>query len=155
AEADGARNALVQSGFAYHEVELRANPETASDAIADESPGVLANIERFFASLFSTSGSSLNEPIAERYTDAVRRGAVLVAIDSATDAHTELAHNMLMRLGARDVSERVRVEPPPRDAGETAQARREHSMLDELGLGAPAAVPTAAQPPNEALRAME
>lgn len=156
AEADGARNALVQSGFAYHEVELRANPETASDAIADESPGVLANIERFFSSLFSTSGSSLNEPIAERYTDAVRRGAVLVAVDATSDAHTELAHNMLMRLGARDVSERARFEPPPpRDAGETAQARREHSMLDELGLGTPAAVPTAAQPPNEALRAME
>ena len=37
AEADGARNALVQSGFAYHEVELRANPETASDAIAKRS----------------------------------------------------------------------------------------------------------------------
>jgi hypothetical protein len=63
---------------------------------------------------------------------------------------------MLMRLGAHDVSERARVEPPPpRDTGETAQARREHSLLDELGLGAPAAVPTAAQPPNEALRAME
>jgi hypothetical protein len=156
AEADGARNALVQSGFAYHEVELRANPETASDAIADESPGVLANIERFFSSLFATSGSSLNEPIAERYTDAVRRGAVLVAVDAATDAHTELAHNMLMRLGARDVSERSRIEPTPlRDAGGAQQARREHSMLDELGLGTPAAVPTAAQPPNEALRAME
>jgi hypothetical protein len=155
AEADGARNALVQSGFAYHEVELRANPETASDAIADESPGVLANIERFFSSLFSTSGSSLNEPIAERYTDAVRGGAVLVAVDAASDAHTELAHNMLVRLGARDVSERARIEPPTRHAGEAEQVRREHSMLDELGLGAPAAVPTAAQPPNEALRAME
>ena len=156
AEADGARNALVQSGFAYHEVELRANPETASDAIADESPGVLANIERFFSSLFSTSGSSLNEPIAARYTDAVRRGAVLVAVEAASDAHTELAHNMLVRLGAHDVSERARIDPPPpRDAGEAAQARREHSMLDELGLGTPAAVPTAAQPPNEALRAME
>jgi len=155
AEADGARNALVQSGFAYNEVELRANPETASDAIADESPGVLANIERFFTSLFSTSGSSLDEPIAERYTDAVRRGAVLVAVDAASDAHTELAHNLLMRLGAHDVSERARIDQPPRDAGQAAQVRREHSMLDELGLGAPAATPTAAQPPNEALRAME
>jgi hypothetical protein len=155
AEADGARNALVQSGFAYHEVELRANPETASDAIADESPGVLANIERFFASLFSTSGSSLNEPIAERYMEAVRGGAVLIAVDAATDAHAELAHNMLMRLGAREVSERARMDPPRRDAGEVEQARREHSMLDELGLGSPAAVPTAARSPNEALRAME
>jgi hypothetical protein len=156
AEADGARNALVQSGFDYQEVELRANPEIASDAIADESPGVLANIERFFTSLFATSGSSADKPLAEHYTDAVRHGAVLVSVDAATDSHAALAHNTLMRLGARDVSERAHASPAQRDdAQQAAQTRREHSMLDELGIGAPAAAPTAAQPPREPLRAME
>ncbi|CAB3756054.1 hypothetical protein [Paraburkholderia humisilvae] len=156
AEADGARNALVESGFAFHEVELRANPETASDAIADESPGVLANIERFFASLFSTSGPAANESIVEHYTDAVRRGAVLVSVDAATDVHTELARNTLMRLGARDVSEQPYLSPPQRDdTRQVEQARREHSMLDELGIGGPAARPTAAPPPREPLSAID
>jgi hypothetical protein len=156
AEADGARNALAESGFAFHEIELRANPETASDAIADESPGVLANIERFIASLFATSGSSANEPIAEHYTEAVRGGAVLVSVDAVTDAHAELAHATLTRLGARDVSERAYSPQAQRDdAQQAAQTRREHSMLDELGIGGLAARSTAARPPRESLRAME
>ncbi|CAB3747865.1 hypothetical protein [Paraburkholderia solisilvae] len=147
AEADGARNTLVQSGFAYQGVELRANPETASDAIADESPGVLANIERFFASLFATSGSGLNVPLAERYADAVRRGAVLVCVDAQSDAQTELAHNTLVRLGAHDVSTQMNSAPAQRENVPPAQARREHSMLDELGIGG-----AAAQPAREPLR---
>jgi hypothetical protein len=151
AEADGARRTLVEAGFAYNEVELRANPETASDAVADESPGVLANIERFFSNLFSTSGPA--EPAAARYADAIRRGAVLLAVDVANQTRAELAHNTLTQLGALEVNERVR-EPRPADAPD-AQTRREHSMLDELGIGGPAVVPTAAQPPREPLRAAE
>ncbi len=152
AQADSARNTLVQTGFAHSDVELQANPEPATDAAAaaDESPGVLANIERFFASLFSTSGS--NAPAAERYTDAVRRGAVLVCVNATSEAHAALAHDTLTRLGAIDVSKRSASWDAQQDDGET---RREHSMLDELGIGSPAAVPTAAQPPLDPLRAAE
>ncbi|GAB2896368.1 hypothetical protein GCM10027093_35060 [Paraburkholderia jirisanensis] len=151
AEADGARRTLVEAGFAYNDVELRANPETASDAAADESPGVLANIERFFSSLFASSGPS--ETDAAHYSDAIRSGAVLLSVDVANPTRAEIAHNTLTQLGALDVSERTRDDRLV--AGADTQARREHSMLDELGIGGAAAVPTAAQPLREPLRAAE
>jgi hypothetical protein len=158
AEADGARRTLVEAGFAYNDVELRANPETASDAAADESPGVLANIERFFSSLFASSGPS--ETDAARYSDAIRSGAVLLSVDVANPTRAEIAHNTLTQLGALDVSERARDDRVAAGADPQAntpamQARREHSMLDELGIGGAAIAPAAAQPPREPLRAAE
>ncbi|HEY3600027.1 MAG TPA: hypothetical protein VGL08_21230 [Paraburkholderia sp.] len=150
-EADSARNTLVQTGFSHNDVELQANPETPP-AADDESPGVLANIERFFSSLFSTSGA--DAPAAEHYRNAVRRGAVVVCVNASSEAHAELAHNTLKRLGAIDVGERSRGWEALED-DDDVQTRREHSMLDELGIGGTAAVPTATQPPREPLRAAE
>ncbi|ALP65268.1 hypothetical protein [Paraburkholderia caribensis] len=151
AQAESARNMLVQTGFASTDIDLQANPETPADAAADASPGVIANIERFLSSLFSSSGPTA--PEAERYTDAVRRGAVLVAVNAASESHAELARNSLSKLGAIEVSERAPDARMP-----TPEARREHSVLDELGIGGSgslAATPTAAQPSSDVLRAEE
>ena len=130
-QAESARDTLVQTGFAIDTIELQANPvpsaTAATDAVANAS--VLANIERFIASLFAKEPRPAE---ADRYADAVRRGAVLVCVSAASEAHAELASATLMRLGARDIGERL----PGWDATlDNPDARREHSVLEELGLG--------------------
>ncbi|RFU48666.1 hypothetical protein [Paraburkholderia sp. DHOC27] len=134
AQAESARDTLVQTGFARDTIELQANPLPSATAASDavEGAGVLANIERFIGSLFSKEPRA---PQAQRYTDAVRRGAVLVCVNAASEAHAELASTTLTRLGATDVGERL----PGWDTAPTDQELgREHSMLDELGIGAAA-----------------
>jgi hypothetical protein len=88
---------------------------------------VLANIERFLSSLFA---SGPRAPDTARYAEAVRRGAVLVCVNAASESHAELARNTLTRLGATDIGERA----PDEDA--QSGSGREHSVLDELGIGA-------------------
>ncbi|MFM0740809.1 hypothetical protein PQQ51_26500 [Paraburkholderia xenovorans] len=155
-QAESARDTLVQTGFAREAIELQANPEPSVGSATEEvagSSGVLANIERFLSSLFA---SGPRAPDAARYTEAVRRGAVLVSVAAASESHAELARNTLTRLGATDIGERS----PDLDA--QAEAGREHSVLDELGIGAmtsgrpgtssaagPASVDTRTAPPIE------
>lgn len=128
ARAEDARNTLVQTGFAHEAIELQANPDSFAGSATDEAgSGVLANIERFLASLFA-SGPRAAE--AAHYAEAVRRGAVLVCVNAASGAHAELARNTLTRLGATDIGERG----PDWDS--STESRREHSVLDELGIGA-------------------
>ncbi|MFM0211919.1 hypothetical protein PQQ96_31490 [Paraburkholderia sediminicola] len=127
--AEAARDTLVQTGFARETIELQANPEPSVGSATDEvaSSGVLANIERFLSSLFA-SGPRASE--AARYTEAVRRGAVLVCVNAASESHAELARNTLTRLGATDIGERS----PDWDM--QPESSRDHSILDELGIGA-------------------
>ncbi|MEZ0600758.1 hypothetical protein ACAX43_01155 [Paraburkholderia sp. IW21] len=128
-QAETARDTLVQTGFARETIELQANPEPSVGSATDEvaGSGVLANIERFLSNLFA---SSPRAPETARYAEAVRRGAVLVCVRAASESHAELARNTLTRLGATDIGERSPDWDTPPDAS------REHSMLDELGIGA-------------------
>jgi hypothetical protein len=131
-QAESARETLVRTGFAVDTIELQANPMPSNTAATDAVAGasVLANIERFIASLFAKEPRA---PQAQRYTDAVRRGAVLVCVNTASESHAELASSTLSRLGATDVGERL----PGWDAEVSdPDLGREHSMLDELGMGA-------------------
>lgn len=140
--AESARDTLVQTGFASDTIELQANPIPSASAAGNAAagPGVLANIERFIASLFAKEPRTAE---AERYADAVRRGAVLVCVNAASEAHAELARNTLVRLGATDIGERS----PGWDAAlDDPDARREHSVLDELGLSSAAPAPMPAHP---------
>ncbi|MDE1180267.1 hypothetical protein [Paraburkholderia sp.] len=148
-QADEARDTLVQTGFGRDTIELQANPAHAAGTMHDpaEHAGVWANIERFISSLFARE-TRVDD--ARRYTDAVRAGAVLVCVNATSEAHAELARDTLQRLGASDIGERL----PGWDA--PVEATREHSLLDELGLGAVTPVPGAATPsvvPNEPLQA--
>jgi len=129
AQAEAARDSLVQAGFGRDTIELQANPEPSVGSATDEvaSSGVLANIERFLSSLFA-SGPRAAE--TARYTEAVRRGAVLVCVNAASEAHADLARNTLVRLGATDIGERAPDWDTPID-----ETGREHSVLDELGIG--------------------
>lgn len=128
-QAEAARDTLVQTGFARETIELQANPEPSVGSATDEvaGAGVLANIERFLSGLFASGPRS---PETARYAEAVRRGAVLVCVDAASESHAELARNTLTRMGAADIGERL----PDWDT-QTASGR-EHSVLDELGIGA-------------------
>jgi len=130
ADAEAARDTLVQTGFARDTIDLQANAEPSVGSATEEvaGSGVLANIERFLSSLFA-SGS--RAPETARYTEAVRRGAVLVVIDAASESHAELARNTLTRLGATDIGER----PADWSAHTATESAREHSLLDELGIG--------------------
>lgn len=126
-QAETARDTLVQIGFARETIELQANPEPSVGSATDEvaSAGVLANIERFLSSLFASGPRAFE---TARYAEAVRRGAVLACVNAASESHAELARNTLRRLGATDIGERSPDwdTPPSRD----------HSILDELGIGA-------------------
>ena len=151
-QAEVARSALVASGFARSDIELQAAPESSSPgdpALAPgasqppETGGVLANIERFFSMLF---GGRDQPPEVAHYSEAVRRGAVLVAVDTATEARADTARQTLAEQGAIDIDERAaswgtlnhsRTANPA--AAEADQ--RDHSLLDELGLGSGSAVP--------------
>ncbi|CAE6834444.1 hypothetical protein [Paraburkholderia haematera] len=128
-QAEAARDTLVQTGFARETIELQANPEPSVGSASDEvaSSSVLANIERFLSSLFAT-GPRASE--TARYAEAVRRGAVLVCVNAASASHAELARNTLKRLGAADIGERSPDWDTP------SESSREHSILDELGIGA-------------------
>jgi hypothetical protein len=151
-QAEVARSALVASGFAHSDVELQAAPEPSSPgepALAPgagqppETGGVLANIERFFSMLF---GGRDQPPEVAHYSEAVRRGAVLVAVDTATEARADTARQTLAEQGAIDIDERAAswgtlnhsrtANPVAADADQ-----RDHSLLDELGLGSGSAVP--------------
>ncbi|CAH2794226.1 MAG: FIG00453962: hypothetical protein [uncultured Paraburkholderia sp.] len=130
ADAEAARDTLVQTGFARDTIELQANAEPSVGSATEEvaRSGVLANIERFLSSLFA---SGPHAPETARYTEAVRRGAVLVVIDAASESHAELARNTLTRLGATDIGERS----PDWGMQTASESAREHSLLDELGIG--------------------
>ncbi|CAH2922321.1 MAG: FIG00453962: hypothetical protein [uncultured Paraburkholderia sp.] len=130
ADAEAARDTLVQTGFARDTIELQVNAEPSAGSATEEvaGSGVPANIERFLSSLFA---SGPRAPETARYTEAVRRGAVLVVIDAASESHAELARNTLTRLGATDIGERS----PDWGTQTSSESAREHSLLDELGIG--------------------
>jgi hypothetical protein len=140
-QAESARDTLVQTGFAGASMELQANPEPATAEGAAHG-GLLANIERFLSSLFA---SAPRPEETTRYADAMRRGAVLLRVDAASESHAELARNTLTRLGAIDVRQQAgswASQTPDSDAG------RDHSVLDELGIGSgmPASGATVTRP---------
>jgi hypothetical protein len=169
-QAEVARSALIASGFARADIELQAAPEPASPddpALAagtgqpPESGGVLANIERFFSMLF---GSRDQPPEVAHYSEAVRRGGVLVAVDTPTEARADIARQTLAEQGAIDIDERAAswgTLNHSRTASASSTfapvddeaASRDHSLLDELGLGTGSAVPGRApvNPPADPL----
>lgn len=149
AQAEVARSALINAGFASGDIELQANPKrddaaqpsAMPDAETHAEPGVLANIERFFSMLF---GGRDQPPEVAHYSEAVRRGAVLVAVDTPSEAQADIARSTLSDEGAIDIDERAASWTTLSHGAATTQPAsddRDHSLLDELGLGRGSAVP--------------
>ncbi|WP_206957555.1 hypothetical protein [Trinickia acidisoli] len=140
-QAEAARDALIAAGVTSENVTLKAKcePTYASDATTayESAPttneGLLASIERFFESLFETA-----PPEHERvqYAEAVRRGAVMVCVDAATDAIADLTRATLETMAPLDIEARASTWHPPID-----EATRSHSPLEELGFKSSAPVP--------------
>ncbi|SAK70666.1 hypothetical protein AWB78_02798 [Caballeronia calidae] len=149
AQAEDARSALIAAGFPRGDIELQANPRRddaaepsdLSDAETHREPGVLANIERFFSMLF---GGRDQPPEVAHYSEAVRRGAVLVAVDTPSVEQADIARATLTDRGAIDIDERAASWSTlghGTPATHAAADDRDHSILDELGLGRGSAVP--------------
>lgn len=127
-EAQHAQAALLQRGFAASDIELPANHE-----------GVLAGIERLVTSFFSTTGDV-------RQTTAEQQGeptpppgeSVRLGVHVDDEVHAELAAQTLRAEHALEVARRSTpwTWPAATAAGAAVPAeQREHSALDELGLG--------------------
>lgn len=149
-QAEVARSALVASGFARGDIELQAAPEPSSPADPalepagavqpPETGGVLANIERFFSMLF---GGRDQPPEVAHYSEAVRRGGILVAVNTPSEERANAARQTLAEQGAIDIDERAASWGALNNPGtiNTTADDRDHSLLDELGLGSGSAVP--------------
>jgi hypothetical protein len=156
-QAEVARSALMASGFARADIELQAAPESSSpdDPALEpgavqppETGGVLANIERFFSMLF---GGRDQPPEVAHYSEAVRRGGILVAVDTPSEDRADAARQTLAEQGAIDIDERAASWGTLKHGRSTGAASamgttgatddRDHSLLDELGLGSGSAVP--------------
>ena len=104
AQAEDARSALIAAGFPRADIELQANPKRDDaaapsempDAVTHQEPGMLANIERFFSMLF---GGRDQPPEVAHYSEAVRRGAILVAVDTPSAEQADVARATLERSG--------------------------------------------------------
>jgi hypothetical protein len=150
AQAEDARSALIAAGFPRADIELQANPKRDDaaaqsdmpDAVTHREPGMLANIERFFSMLF---GGRDQPPEVAHYSEAVRRGAILVAVDTPSAEQADVARATLSDQGAIDIDERAAswttLEHGAPGMSATAADDRDHSVLDELGLGRGSAVP--------------
>lgn len=152
-QAEVARSALLASSFSSGDIELQAAPETSPSSPGDplltggaveaSDTGMLGNIERFFSMLF---GGRERPPEVAHYSEAVRRGAILVSVDTDTDERADLARETLAEQGAIDIDERAASWGT---LGHSDSARpgalraddRDHSLLDEIGLGSGSAVP--------------
>jgi hypothetical protein len=146
-QAEVARSALLASGFISADIELQAAPKGSPASPADPSlmstgvepsdTSMLGNIERFFSMLF---GGRERPPEVEHYSEAVRRGAILVSVDTATEDFADLARETLAQQGAIDIDERA-ASWGTLGHGDATRTDRDHSLLDEIGLGSGSAVP--------------
>ncbi|KND62360.1 hypothetical protein BVER_01555c [Candidatus Burkholderia verschuerenii] len=156
AQAEDTRSALISAGFPRADIDLQANPKrddaavpsAMPDAETHQEPGILANIERFFSMLF---GGREQPPEVAHYSEAVRRGAVLVAVDTPSVEQADIARATLTDQGAVDIDERAASWSAldHRESATPVEDERDHSVLDELGLGRGSAVP-GREPVNDA-----
>jgi len=111
--AERAVERLVEAGFSRDDVHIEEGSTTsgttasgATDAdrgYRDE--GILASIGHFFASLFE--GDDRSTQHAGTYSEAVRRGSVVVVVDAVDEAQAEQAATIMNELGAVNMDERA------------------------------------------------
>ncbi|HEY1607938.1 MAG TPA: hypothetical protein VGG24_01610, partial [Paraburkholderia sp.] len=140
-DARRAQDALLLKGFAANNIEL---PVPGTDGVpgdgdAQGGHGLLAGLERFVSSLFA-SRPATEVPPASPHDEArdasmqfaLQRGAVLLGVQVFDDTHAAVARDTLIQQQALEVNEHAADWRP---GAADPDALREHSALDELGIG--------------------
>ena len=94
---------LVAEGFPRANVHLQSGTipgETRPSAGSTNS--VMSAVGRFFSNLFESE-----EHHAEVYSEAVRRGSTVIAVDAQTDADINRAQSLLQRFGSVNLDDRA------------------------------------------------
>jgi len=103
-DAERAREQLAQAGFRREAIQV--TPERSAWGSGDATYGGRAKerggLRAYFAELFG-----IGEPSHEDYSEAVRRGSIVVAVEVDDDSQIERARDILEDGGAIDVDERV------------------------------------------------
>jgi uncharacterized protein (TIGR02271 family) len=111
-EANGAKQTLMQQGFAAsdivvsaHEGDMPAANTTSqtSSGQTQSSGGFMAGVENFFFNLF---GGTDNED-AGHYSEAVRRGGAVVAVTVDDASKVDTVRSAMASIGAVNIEERV------------------------------------------------
>jgi hypothetical protein len=121
ARAEQARDSLLQSGFALHDVHIEhkhapAETRDANDAWDGQEReiavdrGVLSNFGHFFASLLGRDNPSGH---ADTYSQHVERGAYVVVVDADSEADAQRARGVLHGLQAGHMNVVHRQEQRP------------------------------------------
>lgn len=100
--ARSAVDQLIAQGFSRTSVHLQSG-DTASRAAIPHSGGMMASVGHFFSNLFDSDDKSH----AGTYSEAVRRGSTVVAVDASTDSEVEKARSVMQKLGTVNLDERA------------------------------------------------
>src|ERR1700716_1236997 len=103
-EAQQAVDQLLTQGFSRANVHLQPAASKEDPSLAASSDkGFLAGVGHFFSHLFGSDDRST----ADTYSEAVRRGSTVVAVDATTERDMEKARNLLQQFGSVDVDSRA------------------------------------------------
>lgn len=103
---DAARSAeedLVSRGVDRSAVHLAAADTVSGATSPERQAGATGGIRHFFSELFGTGHAEE----AGTYSEAVRRGGIILAVDVADDADVEPVRNALTDAGAIDIDQRA------------------------------------------------
>lgn len=103
ATAQRAIEALIGQGFNRANVHLQGVPATTGAASGESSTGTMKGVGNFFSNLFGSD----SETHAGHYSEAVRRGSSVVAIDAQNDAQLDQAKALMQKMGSIDVDARA------------------------------------------------
>jgi len=107
--AQTAVDQLIAQGFKRDHVHLQGAPGLDSDITSSQSDrtvpktdGMMSGVGHFFSNLFGSD----SDDHAGKYSEAVRRGGTVVAVDAENDDDVEKASAVMTHLGTIDVDQR-------------------------------------------------
>lgn len=140
--AEQAAREIQQQGFSPEQVHITDSTlhRTSAAQLDGEDEGLFGGVRRFFGELF---GSDENARDADEYTEAVRRGQAVVAVDVDSDDESRViaARQALRAAGAVDIEEQVQQW---RQSGWTGDSDRGERVGEDADTRAPGSTASAA-----------
>lgn len=109
AMAQRAVNALLAEGFDRSNVHLQGAPggstmgTTTENVGGDSDGGAMSGVGNFFRNLFGMDDGGY----ADNYSEVVRRGSIVVAVDAQDETQLNRAQTVMQEMGSVDVDARV------------------------------------------------